>query len=300
MKLASVDSGTGPMIVALIDGEGLVDLRDIDDRLPSDMRGLLELGPEILTDIAGRLAKTTGRLDPNSVRFLPVVPEPQAVWCVALNYRLHIDEGAWETPERPPLFLRVPMSLCGHEAPIVKPVVSDRLDYEGELAVIVGTHARHVPESAAYDVIAGYSCFNDGSVRDWQRHTKQITNGKNFAATGGFGPFLTTKDEVPDVEAAELTTVLNGKVMQRAKISELIFGIPQLINYVSTICDLVPGDVIVTGTPGGVGTRQDPPVFMQSGDTVEVGIEGVGLLRNPVVAEDQSGVTVPLDREATV
>ena len=235
---------------------------------------------------------------------------PQAIWCAALNYRLHIEEGAWETPERPPLFLRVPASLCGHEEPIVKPIVSDRLDYEGELAVIIGTRARHVPESAAYDVIAGYSCFNDGSVRDWQRHTNQITNGKNFAATGGFGPYLTTKDEVPDIEAAELTTMLNGKVMQRAKISELIFGIPQLISYVSTICDLLPGDVIVTGTPGGVGTRQDPPVFMQDGDTVQVEVAGVGVLRNPVVAEDRPatvrehrfrdrGMSRPLDGSLT-
>jgi 2-keto-4-pentenoate hydratase/2-oxohepta-3-ene-1,7-dioic acid hydratase in catechol pathway len=275
------------MIAALDDGGELIDLRDVDDRLPSDMRALLELGPEVLADIARRLAKTRRRVDIGSVRFLPVVPQPQAIWCAALNYRLHIEEGAWETPERPPLFLRVPASLCGHEQPIVKPIVSDRLDYEGELAVVIGTRARHVPESAAYDVIAGYSCFNDGSVRDWQRHTSQITNGKNFAATGGFGPYLTTKDEMPDVEAAELTTMLNGRVMQRAKVSELIFGIPQLISYVSTICDLFPGDVIVTGTPGGVGTRQDPPVFMQDGDTVQVEVAGVGVLRNPVVAEDR-------------
>jgi 2-keto-4-pentenoate hydratase/2-oxohepta-3-ene-1,7-dioic acid hydratase in catechol pathway len=300
MKLASVDSGTGPMIAVLDDGGQLIDLREVDDRLPSDMRALLDLGPEVLAAIPGKLAKATSRLDPDSVRFLPVVPQPQAIWCAALNYRLHIEEGAWETPARPPLFLRVPMSLCGHEQSIVKPVVSDRLDYEGELAVIIGTRARHVPEAAAYDVIAGYSCFNDGSVRDWQRHTKQITNGKNFAATGGFGPFLTTKDEVPDIEAAELTTMLNGKVMQRAKVSELIFGIPQLISYVSTICDLLPGDVIVTGTPGGVGGRQDPPVFLQDGDTVEVEVTGVGRLRNPVIAEDRRAVAEGLGREVTV
>jgi len=300
MKLASVDCGTGPMIAALNDGGELLDLREVDDRLPSDMRALLELGPEVLVETARRLAKATSRLDPASVRFLPVVPQPQAIWCAALNYRLHIEEGAWETPERPPLFLRVPASLCGHEEPIVKPIVSDRLDYEGELAVIIGTHARHVPESAAYDVIAGYSCFNDGSVRDWQRHTKQITNGKNFAATGGFGPFLTTKDEVPNIEAAELTTKLNGNVMQRAEISELIFGIPQLISYISTICDLLPGDVIVTGTPGGVGTRQDPPVFMRDGDTVEVEVAGVGLLRNPVVAEDRPAAYESISSEITV
>ena len=195
--------------------------------------------------------------------------------------------------------MRVAESLCGHEQPIIQPIVSDRLDYEGELAVVIGTRCRHVPESAAYDVIAGYSCFNDGSVRDWQRHTPQITAGKNFAATGGFGPWLTTKDEVPEIGAAELTTSLNGRVMQRAKIGELIFDIPRLVSYVSTMCELLPGDVIVTGTPGGVGTRQDPPVFMQTGDTVVVEVEGVGLLRNPIVREDDlspngaAGVEVP-------
>jgi 2-keto-4-pentenoate hydratase/2-oxohepta-3-ene-1,7-dioic acid hydratase in catechol pathway len=285
MKLASIDLGDGPAVAVLADGDGLVDVREVDPGLPSDMRALLELGPSALAGIEARIKRATQRIDPASFRFLPVVPRPQAVWCVALNYRLHIEEGAWESPERPPLFLRVAESLCGHGEPMVQPMVSDRLDYEGELAVVIGRRARHVPESAAYDVIAGYSCFNDGSVRDWQRHTKQITNGKNFAATGGFGPWLTTKDELPDIEDAELTTTLNGAVMQRAKIGELIFGIPQLISYVSTMCELLPGDVIVTGTPGGVGARQDPPVFMHSGDTVHVEIEGVGMLSNPIVRE---------------
>ncbi len=285
MKLASINLGAGAAVAVLADDGGLVDLREVDPGLPADMQALLELGPSVLADIDGRIAQTSRRIDPGLVRFLPVVPHPQAVWCVALNYRLHIEEGDWETPAQPPLFLRVAESLCGHGQPMVQPIVSDRLDYEGELAVVIGTRARHVPESAAYDVIAGYSCFNDGSVRDWQRHTKQITAGKNFAATGSFGPWLTTRDELPDIEAAELTTTLNGRVMQRAKISELIFGIPQLISYVSTMCELLPGDVIVTGTPGGVGARQDPPVFMQTGDTVDVEIEGVGLLSNPIVRE---------------
>jgi 2-keto-4-pentenoate hydratase/2-oxohepta-3-ene-1,7-dioic acid hydratase in catechol pathway len=287
MKLASVDPGDGPAFVALADGSGLVDLREVDARLPSDMRALLELGPAALVEIRRRVAHTARRIDPASIRFLPVVPHPHAVWCAALNYRLHIEEGNWDAPAQPPLFLRVAESLCGHEQPIIQPIVSDRLDYEGELAVVIGTRCRHVPESAAYDVIAGYSCFNDGSVRDWQRHTQQITAGKNFAATGGFGPWLTTKDEVPEIEAAELTTRLNGRVMQRARIGELIFDIPRLVSYMSTMCELLPGDVIVTGTPGGVGTRQDPPVFMQDGDTVVVEVEGVGVLRNPIVREDE-------------
>jgi len=142
-----------------------------------------------------------------------------------------------------------------------------------------------VPEADAYDVIAGYSCFNDGSVRDWQRHTAQITSGKNFAKTGAFGPWLTTRDELPGIEDSQLTTRVNGRVMQQAKIGEMIFGIPTLINYLSTLCELLPGDVVVTGTPGGVGARQTPQLFLGVGDIVEVEIEGVGLLRNPIARE---------------
>jgi 2-keto-4-pentenoate hydratase/2-oxohepta-3-ene-1,7-dioic acid hydratase in catechol pathway len=290
MKLASIDFGDGAGIAVRAEDGALVQLRDVDPGLPSDMRALLGLGPSVLVEIERRASSVSARIEPALVRFLPVVPQPQAVWCAALNYRLHIEEGNWEAPDYPPLFLRVAESLCGHERPMIAPLASERLDYEGELAVVIGTRARHVPESSAYDVIAGYSCFNDGSVRDWQRHTTQITSGKNFAATGGFGPWLTTRDEVPDIESAQLTTTLNGKVMQQAKISELIFSIPRLVSYVSTMCELLPGDVIVTGTPGGVGTRQVPPVFMRSGDVVDVEVEGVGRLSNPVVDEAELGV----------
>lgn len=288
MKLASIDFGDGAGVAARADDGALVDLRTVDPDLPTDMRGLLELGSSTLADVAARIPSATERVDPASVQFLPVVRQPHAVWCLALNYRLHIEEGNWESPDHPSLFLRVADSLCGHRAPIIQPAVSDRLDYEGELAVVIGANARHVAASDAYEVIAGYSCFNDASVRDWQGHSRQITSGKNFSATGGFGPWLTTRDEVPDIESSQLTTTLNGKVMQQARISDLIFGIPELISYVSTICELLPGDVIVTGTPGGVGTRQSPPVFMRSGDTVEVEIEGVGQLSNPVLREGES------------
>ena len=198
------------------------------------------------------------------------MPQPQAIWCAALNYDAHITEGSWESPDYPPLFLRIAESMCAHDEPMVQPAVSEQLDYEGELAVVIGTRARHVEPEDAYQVVAGYSCFNDGSVRDWQRHTKQIANGKNFAKTGGFGPWLTTRDEVPDVESALLTTKLNGKTMQSARISEMVCGIPALISYITTMCELLPGDVIVTGTPGGVGARQDPQRFMFPGDVVEV------------------------------
>jgi len=261
----------------------LIDLRELGSGIPLDLRELLDLGT--LSDIAAQARAITTRLDPAAVRFLPLIRAPHAVWCTALNYQTHIEEGDWQPPEHPPFFLRVAGSLCGHGEPIVEPVVSDRLDYEGELALIVGTRARHVPEARAFDIIAGYSCFNDGSVRDWQRHTAQITSGKNFSHTGAFGPWLTTPDEVPDIQGAQLTTTLNGTVMQQAKIGDMIFGIPQLIAYLSTICELVPGDVIVTGTPGGVGVRHTPQVFMHSGDHVEVEIEGIGVLSNPIERE---------------
>jgi 2-keto-4-pentenoate hydratase/2-oxohepta-3-ene-1,7-dioic acid hydratase in catechol pathway len=288
VKIASIDvAGKQTLGIHDDDDGSVVDLRDLDAALPIDLRELLDLGPQALTDVSRRVRSVSKRIDPESMRFLPLIPKPHAVWCAALNYRTHIEEGNWQAPSHPPLFLRVAASLCGHDEPIVQPIVSNRLDYEGELAVIIGTHARHVPEEAAWDVIAGYSCFNDGSVRDWQRHSGQITGGKNFAQTGAFGPWLTTRDEVPDIESAELTTILNGKVMQRAKIGEMFFGIPKLINYLSTICDLLPGDVIVTGTPGGVGARQTPEVFMFSGDVVEVAVEGVGLLRNPIAREGE-------------
>ena len=286
MKIASLDAGNGPTIAVQDDDGSLIDLRHLNQAGPTDLRKLLDQGPQALAEIAVRSRSASARLDPAKVRFLPLITAPHAVWCAALNYPTHVSEGNWEQPAHPPFFLRVAASLCGHLETIVKPLVSDRLYYEGELALVIGRRGRHIPESAAYDVIAGYSCFNDGSVRDWQRHTPQITIGKNFAATGAFGPWLTTTDEIPDIQDAKLTTRVNGALRQQAKINEMIFGIPQLISYLSTICELVPGDVIVTGTPGGVGTRQTPPAFLQPGDVVEVEVDGVGLLQNPIARED--------------
>lgn len=285
MRIASIVTSEGPS-VGIDDGDSVIDLRSLTPDQPADLRQLLQLGPEALADIALRARIAGTRLDPERIRFLPVIPNPHAVWCAALNYPTHVTEGNWERPSRPPLFLRVAGSLCGHLEPIVQPAVSQKLDYEGELAVVIGRRARHVPISEAHEVIAGYSCFNDASVRDWQRHTAQITSGKNFAETGAFGPWLTTVDDVPEIEDAELTTRLNGAVMQRTKIGEMIFGIPELVTYLSTISELLPGDVIVTGTPGGVGARQTPQVFMNPGDLVEVEIDRVGLLCNHIEREE--------------
>ncbi len=287
MKIASIDAGGGPTLAVATDDGMIVDLGQLGSGTPRTLQELLDLGPRALDDLAETVGDgKTGalrRLDPDDVRFLPPVGAPHAVWCAALNYPTHVAEGNWERPTSPAFFLRVAASLCGHREPIIAPQVSDRLDYEGELALVIGTMAHHVSAADAFQHIAGYSCFNDGSVRDWSR--PQITPGKNFTSTGAFGPWLTTRDEVPDVETRQLTTRLNGKVMQQAKIDEMIFSIPEQIAYLSTICELRPGDVVVTGTPGGVGTRLDPQVFLNGGDVVEVEIEGVGLLRNPVERE---------------
>lgn len=221
----------------------------------------------------------------DAVTLLPVIPEPSKIICVGLNYHDHVVETGRELTEHPTLFTRFASTLVGHGAPLVKPAVSDKFDYEGELAIVIGKPGRHIGKQSAFDHIAGYTPFNDGSVRDWQRHTSQFTPGKNFDATGGFGPALVTPDEVGSLEELTLTTRFNGSVVQEAKLGLMITPIPELIAYVSTFVSLAAGDVIVTGTPGGVGMKRNPPLYMKAGDVVEVEIERVGVLRNPVVAE---------------
>ena len=192
-----------------------------------------------------------------------------------------------ELSEKPPIFLRVWRSQTPHLGPIVRPHVSDSLDWEGELAVIIGTGGRDIAEADAWQHVAGYSVYNDASVREWQFHAKQIASGKNFESTGGFGPWMVTADEIAPGRVLKLETRLNGRVVQSSDTSHLIFSIPTLIAYASTIFTLAPGDVIATGTPAGVGWSKKPPQFMQAGDTVEVEIEGIGTLVNPVVAQSR-------------
>jgi 2-keto-4-pentenoate hydratase/2-oxohepta-3-ene-1,7-dioic acid hydratase in catechol pathway len=214
---------------------------------------------------------------------LPLLSHPPRIFCIGLNYELHRQEtGRSETPH-PTIFMRFGASQVGHNQPMLKPKESDMFDYEGELAVIIGKGGRRIAEAQAMGAVCGYSCFNDGSVRDWQRHTSQFTPGKNFAASGAFGPCLVTADEIPDPTRLSLYTRLNGNVMQETTTDHMIFDIPRLIAYISTWTELLPGDVIATGTPGGVGAARDPQVFMKPGDVVEVDISGVGVLRNPIV-----------------
>ena len=215
----------------------------------------------------------------------PVIPDPDKIVCVGLNYREHVAETGRTVTEKPLLFARFAGSQVGHLRPLVKPKASDEFDYEGELAVVIGKGGRHIAAERALEHVAGYSCYNDGSVRDWQRHTSQFLPGKNFAGTGAFGPRLVTADEIPDPSRLTLETRLNGKVVQHATTDLMITPIPEQIAYISAILPLLPGDVIVSGTPGGVGARRDPPLFMRPGDVAEVEIGGIGVLRNPVVAE---------------
>ena len=251
-------------------------------------------------DGAGSLAERLGSPPPrvdadwetapriSDVRFLPLIPRPGALWCVGLNYEDHRLETGRAKADYPTLFTRFPASLVGHGEALARPSVSRLLDYEAELAVVIGRPGRHISEADALHHVAGYSCFNDASVRDYQGHSSQFGPGKNFWRTGGFGPFLVTPDEVPDPQDLPIGTRLNGEVVQASHTSQMTYPVRELIAYLSRIHPLVPGDVIATGTPSGVGVARDPQLFMKPGDVVEVEIGNVGLLRNGVVDEAQA------------
>jgi len=247
------------------------------------LRGLLAAG--LLGAARDAVASAAPDLPLDGASFLPVVPDPDKIICIGLNYRDHVAETGRTVTEKPALFGRFAGSQVGHLQPMVKPRCSDELDYEGELAVVIGTAGRHIPAGKALAHVAGYACYNEGSVRDWQRHTGQFLAGKTFADTGAFGPWLVTADEIPDPSGLALETRLNGVVVQRGDTGQMITAVPELIAYCSTILPLLPGDVIVTGTPAGVGSKRIPPLWLRDGDVVEVEIAGIGCLRNPVVDE---------------
>jgi 2-keto-4-pentenoate hydratase/2-oxohepta-3-ene-1,7-dioic acid hydratase in catechol pathway len=225
-----------------------------------------------------------------SITYLPVIPRPEKIVCAVRNYMDHHKEVLAagmqrELSEEPPIFLRVWRSQVAHGQPIVCPRVSESLDWEGELAVIIGKAVRDISEADAFDHVAGYACYNDGSVREWQFHAKQIASGKNFESTGGFGPWMVTADEIEPNAELKLEVRLNGTVVQSSHTGHMIFPIAKLISYASTIFTLVPGDVIATGTPAGVGWSRKPQWFMKPGDVCEVEIERVGTLVNPIAAQ---------------
>ena len=263
---------------------------DVGNRLASryaDLRAVLAAGALQELLIASTQGPQTFQVE--EVNFEPVIPNPQKILCVGLNYISHRTETKRPETKYPSIFTRFADTQVGHETPVLRPSFSTAFDYEGELAVVIGRRGRHISEQDVSAHIAGYSCYNDVSVRDWQRHTAQWTPGKNFPNTGAFGPSLVTPDEIPDLGALTLTTRLNGKVMQEAQISDLIFSVPVIVSYISKFTPLYPGDVIATGTPGGVGDRRDPPVYMKDGDIVEVEIDRIGILRNVVQSEAHAG-----------
>lgn len=248
-----------------------------------DLRAVLDAGA--LNEAQAEIGKARQFVDPAEISYRPVVPNPRKILCVGLNYETHRIETGRSTTGSPTIFTRFADTQCGHMENLVVPRVSVELDYEGELAVIIGKAGRHIEPDEAMSHVAGYSCYNDASVRDFQRHTSQFTPGKNFPDTAGFGPWLVTHDEIENVHDLAIRTVLNGEVMQDSSTAMMIFDIPALICYLSSFTELRPGDVIATGTPGGVGFKRDPQVFLQPGDEIVVEIESVGRLINGVAPE---------------
>lgn len=279
MKLLSYLADGVPRY-GVVNGDAIVDLASRHPALPT-LRDYIGAGLPGLGEAAGE----AGDLPLAGIRYLPVIPNPAKILCVGLNYRDHVEETGRTVTEKPTYFCRYPASQVGHGEPVVRPLESERFDYEGELAVIIGKPGRRIAPEKALSHIAGYACYNEGSVRDWQRHTSQFLPGKTFDSSGSFGPFMVTADEIPDPAALTLETRLNGAVMQHTTTDLMITPIPELIHYISTVLALEAGDVIVSGTPGGVGSRREPPVWLKPGDTVEVEISGVGLLSNPVIDE---------------
>jgi 2-keto-4-pentenoate hydratase/2-oxohepta-3-ene-1,7-dioic acid hydratase in catechol pathway len=266
-------------------------------RLPADVVGMLELGPPGLEAAREALAFVEGLERDDSdryalsfpydaVRVLPPVPRPPKILCVARNYAEHAEEVGREVPTIPILFARFSATLVADGEPVVRPTVSEQLDWEGELAVVIGRGGRGVRREDAMDHVAGYSIFNDVTVRDYQFRVTQYTAGKNFSRSGPFGPYLVTADQVPDVDELEIVTHVSGEEMQRAKAGEMIFDVPTLIEHISEFIELEVGDVIAMGTPAGVGFRRTPPRYLRPGDTVRVSITGLGTLENPVVAQE--------------
>jgi 2-keto-4-pentenoate hydratase/2-oxohepta-3-ene-1,7-dioic acid hydratase in catechol pathway len=262
--------------------DGIIDL---GGRLPyADISAVLRAGA--LAELA-RFAELPADHRIGAVTVLPAVPDPaRKVLCVGLNYRAHVAESAGrEVPEHPRIFSRLDDSVIGHGAALWRPRNSTHFDYEGELAVVIGRPGRHIPAARALEHVAAYTIFNDGSVRDYQKHS--VTAGKNFPHTGPLGPWLVTADEIPDPAALTLTTRVNGEQRQHTSTGDMILSVPALIEYISGFTPLAPGDVIATGTPEGVAHARKPPAWLVPGDVVEIEISGIGTLRNPVVAEEE-------------
>ena len=279
MKLVSF-SRNGQQGYGAVTDKGVVDLGAVMGSRFADLKALL--AADALAEAAAVAAQRAPDFALADAELLPVIPNPGKIWCCGLNYGEHVRETNREVTEQPTFFLRVADSQVGHEQAMVRPLESVQFDYEAEIAVVIGRAGRRIAEADAGKHVAGYACYNDGSVRDWQRHTSQWVPGKNFWRTGGFGPWMVTADEIPFGTLMTLTTRLNGQELQRATTAMMIHSIARQIAYCSAIAPLQAGDVIVTGTPGGVGSKRTPPVWMKAGDVCEIEVDRIGVLRNPI------------------
>ena len=281
MKLVSF-SRLGKARFGAVVKDGVIDLTG---KLDPDVNTIKELISLHMEDQAEEfIAGKNKDLSFSDIIFLPVIPDPEKIMCVGLNYVEHKKETGRPDVDNPTIFTRFADSQVAHMQPMIKPDNSDRFDYEAEMAIIIGKGGRFISEDEALSHIAGYACYNDGSIRNYQRHTSQYTPGKTFPGTGGFGPYMVTPSEVGDYRKLPIELRLNGNIMQKATLADLIFPIPRLISYISEFTALSSGDVIVTGTPGGVGDKRNPPIYMVPGDIVEVDIGMLGILRNPIIA----------------
>ena len=283
MRLATLMTTSGPRLHVRAHGGGYVDIAEAtgEGRLAA-FGAFVAAGPAAMEAARG-LQDHDGREYPQS-DFGPAVPAPERILCLGLNYTEHALEGGRAVPTWPDTFVRGQQTVLGPYADLVKPALTSSFDYEGELGIVIGAGGRYIPAGKAFDAIAGFTVLNDASARDWQRAGSQWTPGKNFDGSMPIGPEVVTPDEV-DITDVALTTVLNGQVMQSARTSQMLVDVPSAVEFFSSFTTLRPGDVIATGTPGGVGFARKPPVWLQPGDVIEITIEGVGTIRNRVVAE---------------
>ena len=280
MRLLSFRHGDTLKFGAVVDG-GVVDLSArLDGRWPG-LRAAIS--GKALSQLAAAAKGVPADFKFDEIEFAPTIPDPAKILCVGLNYSSHVGEMGRELPKVPSLFARLHDTLIGHGAPMVRPKASTNFDFEGELAIVIGENCRHVLRARALSVVAGYTCFVDGSVRDFQKHS--VTAGKNFPNTGPLGPWMETADVISDPQKLSLVTRLNGNVVQKDTTDHMIFDVATIIEYVSTFTALAPGDIIATGTPDGVGAGRKPPLWMKAGDRLEVEISGIGTLRTHVVDE---------------
>lgn len=293
MRFASFRTGSSARL-GLLQGDEVIDLALAAPDVPGDLMALLSAGIDLRSlEALAASAPAAARRPLDSTTLLPPIVRPGKIVCLGLNYADHAAEGGHARPSYPSFFLRSATSLVGHGDAIVRPACSEQLDYEAELAAVIGRRARHVSAEDALQYVAGYSCFNDASVRDYQRKTAQWTIGKNFDATGAFGPFFVTADELPPgAQGLRISTRLNGEVMQDANTGDMLFPVAETIALLTECMTLEPGDVLVMGTPAGVGHARKPQVWMKDGDVVEIEIEGIGVLRNPIVEERRKAIRI--------